>query len=212
VNTGLIVLTLSFVGPDPIRTLPPAIIVAYSFAMDDVTSQTYGAEFDFKSHPVGLFRDQAFPIEPGEYAYEPHRGPGHSEMQRALSSGAEVICKYMLNDQRVSFRVLSCPRYGVLNLSEFQIEPSIRVELLAVLQESDDVFLLTFLDALGEHQIRARWIADGVMDWLVDHGSPSLRWFLQARYPLKVSQLVKVVRACTHKSGPNRLTFRPSPR
>jgi len=33
------------------------------------------------------------------------------------------------------------------------------------------------------------------MDWLVDHGSPSLRWFLQARYPLKVSQLVKVVRA-----------------
>ena len=95
---------------DPIRTLPPAIIVAYSFAMDDVISQTsYGAEFDFESDPVGLFRDQAFPIEPGEYAYEPYRGPGHYEMQRALSSGAEVICKYMLNDQRVSFRVLSYP-------------------------------------------------------------------------------------------------------
>jgi len=121
--------------------------------MDDVTPQTsYGAEFDFESEPVGLFRDQAFPIEPGEYAYEPYRGPGHYEMQRALSSGAEVICKYMLNDQPVSFRVLSCPRYGVLNLSGFQIDPPIRVELLAVLQESDDVFLLTFLDASGEHQ------------------------------------------------------------
>jgi len=163
--------------------------------MDDVTSPTsYGAEFDFESNPVGLFRDQAFPIEPGEYAYEPYRGPGHYEMQTALRSGAEVICKYMLNDQRVSFRVRSCPRCGVLNLSGFQIEPPMRVELLAVSQESDDVFMLTFLDTLGEHQVRARWIADGRHDALIDHGSPSLQWFLQVRYPLKVDQLEKAVR------------------
>jgi hypothetical protein len=163
--------------------------------MDDETSDApYGAEFDFESNPVGLFRDQAFPIEPGEYAYEPYRGPGHYEMQTALGSGTEVICMYMLNGQRVSFQVLSCPRYGILNLSGFQIEPAIRVELLAVLPESDDVFMLTFLDAFGEHQIRTRWIADGAMGWLVDHGNPSLQSFLQARYPLKVDQLVKAVR------------------
>jgi hypothetical protein len=65
-----------------------------------------------------------------------------------------------------------------------------RVELLAVSQESDDVFILTFLDALGEHQIRARWIAAA----LVEYGSPSLQWFLQAHYPLKVDQLEKAVR------------------
>jgi hypothetical protein len=97
--------------------------------MGDMASQTsYGAEFDFESKPVGLFRDQAFPIEPGEYAYEPYRGPGHYEMQTALSRGAEVICEYTLNVQRISFRVVSCPRYGVLNLSGFQIAPLICVE------------------------------------------------------------------------------------
>jgi hypothetical protein len=96
--------------------------------MDNVTPRTvYGVEFEFESHAVGLFRDQAFPVEAGEYAYEPYRGLGHYEMQTALRNDAQVICKYMLNDQRVSFRVLSCPRYGVLNLSEFQIEPPIRV-------------------------------------------------------------------------------------
>jgi hypothetical protein len=158
--------------------------------MDDVT---YDGEFDFESSAVGVFRDP-FPIEPGEYVYDPYRGPGHYDMQMALRSGAEVICKYMLNGQRVSFRVLSCPRYGVLNLSGFQIEMPMRVELLAVLQESDDVFMLTFLDALGEHQIRARWIADSHMDWLADHGSPSLQRFLEARYPLKLEQLLKAVR------------------
>jgi hypothetical protein len=84
--------------------------VVHSFAMDDVTPPTsYGAEFDFESNPVGLFRDQAFPIEPGEYEYEPYRGPAHCERQRAPKSGAEVICNCMLNDQRVSFRVLSRP-------------------------------------------------------------------------------------------------------
>jgi hypothetical protein len=167
--------------------------------MDDVASPTpYGAEFDLESNPVGLFRDQAFPIEPGVYAYEPYRGHGHYEMQAALRSGAEVICKYMLNDQRVSFRVLGCPDYGVLNLSGFQIELPMRVELLAVLRESDGVFMLTFLDALGEHQIRARWIADGIMDWLADHGSQSLRVYLQAHYPLKIDQLLEVVRAYRH--------------
>jgi hypothetical protein len=91
--------------------------------MDEVASQTpYGAQFDFESLPVGLFRDQAFPVEAGEHAYEPYRGPGHYAMHMALRNGAEVICEYVMNDQRVSFRVLSCPRYGVLNLSGFQIE------------------------------------------------------------------------------------------
>jgi hypothetical protein len=61
------------------------------------------------------------------------------------------------------------------------------------LQESDGVFMLTFLDALGEHQIWARWIADGVTEWLADHGIPSLQGFLQERYPLKVDQLVNAV-------------------
>jgi hypothetical protein len=96
--------------------------------MDDVASQTsYGVEFYFESNSVGLFRDQAFPVEPGEYAYEPYRGPSHYKMQTALSSGDEVICEYRLNGQRVSFRVVSCPRYGALTLSRFQIEPLIRV-------------------------------------------------------------------------------------
>jgi hypothetical protein len=176
--------------------------------MDDVTSKTCdGAEFDFESLAVGFFRDQAFPVEPGEYAYEPYRGPGHYEMHAALRSGAEVICKYMLDGQRVSFRVLSSPRYDVLHLSGFQIERPMRVDLLAVLQEADDVFMLTFLDALGEHQIQARWMTDGRMDALFDHGSRSLQSFSEARYPLKVDQLEKVIRMY-HRAEPLKLPLR----
>jgi hypothetical protein len=99
-------------------------MLVHSFAMNDVASQSPdGAEFDYESNPVGLFLDRMFPIEPGDYAYEPYRGPGHYDMQTALRGGAEVICEYTSNDQRVSFRVVSCPRYGVLTLSGFEIEP-----------------------------------------------------------------------------------------
>lgn len=79
----------------------------------------FGVEFAFKSQPVGLFLDEAFPAAPGEYAYEPYRGPGHHDMQTALENGDEVVCAYILDDKRVSFRVLGCPRYGVLSLAGF---------------------------------------------------------------------------------------------
>jgi hypothetical protein len=160
----------------PKPDIEPSAVTTHNWVMDrTIFHGAHGAEFDFRSQPVGLFRDQAFPTLPGEYAHEPYRGPGHYDMQVALKRGDEVICNYMLDDKRVSFRVLSCPRYGVLNLHGFSVGPPMSVELIGLAQLSDNVYAMTFRDALGEHVIQTRWLEDGVTEGLADHGSVSRR-------------------------------------
>jgi hypothetical protein len=171
-------------------------------ASPDAYRPAYGVEFDFESEPVGVFRDLAPPTLPGEYAYEPYRSGGHYRMGIALDRGEEVTCKYMLDDKRVSFRVLSHSDYGILNLQEFSIEPPMSVELIRLTQILDDIYAMTFRDALGEHEIQTRWFKDGVREALVDHGSLSLHSFLESRYPLKVDKLNGIVRSYRSTEAP----------
>ena len=78
-------------------------------------------EFMFDGMPVGCF--EQMPRSPGCYRYEPYRGPGHYEMQTLRRSGGSPRCFYDADDGRVSFTVRDCPKYGVLELYDFDILP-----------------------------------------------------------------------------------------
>jgi hypothetical protein len=76
-------------------------------------------EFSYEGMPVGYFEEEGYPAAPGRYRYMPYRGPGHYEMQAALGAGARPRCTFSTNGRDVSFTVIDCPEYGVLELGEF---------------------------------------------------------------------------------------------
>lgn len=81
----------------------------------------YGAEFEFEGLPVGLFKAGQFPLAPGNYPYEPFRGPGHYEMATALRDGRTPRCSYADKGQRISFSVLACSQHSILALDHFEM-------------------------------------------------------------------------------------------
>jgi len=72
---------------------------------------------------VGVFAGEAYPREPGIYAYEPLDGDGHEEIQLARRMGGEPRCHFDEGSVRTSFVVRSSPRYGHLELAEFETGP-----------------------------------------------------------------------------------------
>jgi len=76
--------------------------------------------FMFEGKPVGYFRESKYPLANGIYRYMPFRGPGHYEMQNSLISSGKAHCYYKVNATIVKFKVVDCPRYGVLELEEFK--------------------------------------------------------------------------------------------
>lgn len=76
-------------------------------------------EFFYQGMPVGCFEEEGFPIGPGRYRYMPYRGPGHHEMQAALRAGGRPRCAFSVSGRAVSFAVVDCPEYGVLELADF---------------------------------------------------------------------------------------------
>jgi hypothetical protein len=82
-----------------------------------------GPEFEFAGNIVGFFADGVVPFTAGLYHYMPYRGLGHYRMQEELDNSSHVQCRYYDNGISVSFVVLSCPEYGVLNLASFSVEP-----------------------------------------------------------------------------------------
>jgi hypothetical protein len=54
----------------------------------------------------------------GDVGYSPFRGPGHFQMQTTLKQRGSVECYFELDQRRVSFRVIECPKYGVLRIRE----------------------------------------------------------------------------------------------
>ncbi len=76
-------------------------------------------EFSYEGTPVGYFEEERYPVAPGRYRYMPYRGPGHYEMQTAHRAGGRPRCTYSANGRAVSFAVVDCPEYGVLELAEF---------------------------------------------------------------------------------------------
>lgn len=77
-----------------------------------------GADFSFDGKDVGYFESPS-PRQDGHARYMPFRGPGHYELQQALKMGARPRCAYIVNGTEISFDVLACPEYGVLELANF---------------------------------------------------------------------------------------------
>lgn len=81
---------------------------------------TFPLEFLFDDLPAGRFEGPEYPKGPGQYRYEPYRGPGHYLMQTKRKAEGAARCYYDLDDLRVFFTVGGSPEYGVLELSDFQ--------------------------------------------------------------------------------------------
>lgn len=72
---------------------------------------------------VGVFTGDSYPQSPGTYAYTPIEGDGHEEVQLARQAGTEPRCHFDVGGTRTSFVVRSSPRYGRLELAEFETGP-----------------------------------------------------------------------------------------
>lgn len=75
--------------------------------------------FYFENLPVGYFEEGTYPTSPGIYGYMPYRGPGHYNLQVALKSASNLKCYYHQHGYVHSFYVVSCPKYGQLDITEF---------------------------------------------------------------------------------------------
>jgi hypothetical protein len=74
-------------------------------------------------YEAGVFTGETYPQEPGIYAYEPIEGVGHEEMQAARRLCADPRCHYDADGIRTSFTVHSSPRYGRIELTDFERSP-----------------------------------------------------------------------------------------
>jgi hypothetical protein len=81
-------------------------------------------EFMFDGLPVGCFEEAAYPSAPGRYRYMPYRGAGHYFMHQKRRESGAAHCTYECGGRRVSFVVIDCPEYGVLELRDFAEAPS----------------------------------------------------------------------------------------
>jgi hypothetical protein len=80
-------------------------------------------EFYFDGMAVGYFVGSDGPRTSGSHRYEPHRGPGHYEMQTLLRVGGLPRYSYVDEGKRVEFTVKGCPEYGILDLCDFECDP-----------------------------------------------------------------------------------------
>ena len=79
-------------------------------------------EFTFNGMPVGIFEETEYPRQSGLYHYLPFRCPGHYHMQMELSKQGSARCHYKVGPKQVFFTVVDCPRYGILELADFEIQ------------------------------------------------------------------------------------------
>jgi hypothetical protein len=82
----------------------------------------------FKGMPVGYFEEPEYPRQSGCYRYVPYRGPGHYQMQSERRERGRARCYFNVGVQQISFAVLDCPDYGVLQLAEFEVAPKEEAE------------------------------------------------------------------------------------
>ncbi|MGO8930820.1 MAG: hypothetical protein ACLQU3_28515 [Limisphaerales bacterium] len=76
------------------------------------------AIFFFADTVVGQFSSGAYPEGDGDVGYAPFRGTGHFQMQAALKETGSAPCYFKRANRKVSFRVIDCPKYGILRIRE----------------------------------------------------------------------------------------------
>jgi hypothetical protein len=86
-------------------------------------AQESDGAFFFNGMPVGILL-LPVPRVAGHWRYEPYRGPGHYDMQMALRDGQPAQCITDDRGSRITFLVVGCPDYGVLEVREVQFPNS----------------------------------------------------------------------------------------
>ncbi len=81
-------------------------------------------EFMYEGMPVGFFEEAEYPRQGGRYRYMPYRGAGHYQMQVELGEKGSARCSYTAGSERVTFAVVACPEYGLLELADFEAKDS----------------------------------------------------------------------------------------
>jgi hypothetical protein len=84
------------------------------------SSASEAANFFYMGGIVGYFKDGVCPQAPGRYRYIPCRSGAHYDMHVALRAGAHPRCTLRTRDRTISFAVIACPEYGILELAEFR--------------------------------------------------------------------------------------------
>jgi hypothetical protein len=87
-----------------------------------MAAPSHELEFSYEGMPVGYFEEAGYPTAPGRYRYMPYRGPGHSKMQTAMRAGSRPCCTFRTEGRVVSFVVVDCPGYGILESVDFRSE------------------------------------------------------------------------------------------
>ena len=93
-------------------------------------------EFYFRKGLVGIFQVSEFPSEPGVYPYMPYRSGAHHGMHLTLRESGFAECSLVTENGSVRFKVIGCPEYGQLQLSDFK--PVWAVDLQSVVGNSGD--------------------------------------------------------------------------
>jgi hypothetical protein len=75
--------------------------------------------FYLGENAVGRFKEDAIPIRPGTYRYEPYRGLGHLEMVEALRENGSAACWYFSDHHKTTFSVVSWSRDCLIELAHF---------------------------------------------------------------------------------------------
>ena len=76
----------------------------------------------FQEMPVGIFLESERPRSSGRYRYMPYRGRGHYQLGLEMGKKGSARCYYDVGPERISFSVVGCPEYGVLELADFEAE------------------------------------------------------------------------------------------
>jgi len=76
----------------------------------------------FDGGTAGYFRTWLWPKRDGVYKYMPFRSPSHLRMHQRLRETGSARCYYERNGHKIFFSVVSSPKYGHLQLANFESE------------------------------------------------------------------------------------------
>jgi hypothetical protein len=78
--------------------------------------------FIFDDGPAGEFESLFWPRRGGTYRYMPLRGKPHYRMRLCLQEKGSARCYYVRAGKRTFFTVVGFPKYGCLQLVNFETE------------------------------------------------------------------------------------------
>jgi hypothetical protein len=110
-----------------------AVVVAAALVVDSIgvepattdrreSSGSDPVKFFYMGGTVGYFEDAACPQAAGRYRYMADRSGAHYEIQLSLRNRSHPRCALRAQGRSISFAVIACPEYGVLELAEFRDE------------------------------------------------------------------------------------------